>query len=110
MKENLTASARPRAWPAIPGFPSCNTQASGTKPSVAARTAGRAAIEEGAISFVYENDSKTAREWAPAARKLRADPALSTIRQSHGVEPDAANQTQSTLANQAEPDLKVFEN
>ena len=61
-KESPTASARPRAWLAIPGFPSCSTHASGRKPSVAARKAGCAAVEEEAICFVYENDPGTARE------------------------------------------------
>ena len=70
LKVNPTASARPRAWLAIPGFPSCNTHASGRKPSVAARKAGRAAVEKEAICFVYENDPGTAREWEPSAPKI----------------------------------------
>src|SRR5215469_6643250 len=82
MKENPTASARPRAWLAIPGFPSCSTHATGTKASVAARKAGRAAVEEEAIRFVYENDPGTARAWEPSATKLLADAPVFMIRQS----------------------------
>jgi hypothetical protein len=73
MKENPTASARPRAWLAIPGFPSWSTHASGRKASVAARKAGHATVKEEAICFVYENDPGTAREWEPGATKLLAE-------------------------------------
>src|SRR5262249_29213476 len=76
------ASARPRAWLAIPGFPSCSTHASGRKPSVAPRKAGCAAVEEEAICFVYENDPGTAREWEPSAAKSLTEAPVSMIRQS----------------------------
>ena len=41
MKENPAASAKPRAWLAIPALPSCNTQMSGGVPLIPA-TDGKA--------------------------------------------------------------------
>lgn len=90
IKEKPTASASPSAWLAMPGFPSCNTHASGEKPAVVSHRAGRAAIEREAIGFVYENGPKTAREGEFGVTKLHANIAVLTNRK---FEPDATNQT-----------------